>query len=79
MRTDPSLMRNEAYLATYPALAAFLKQHPGGRAAPRLLLRAHRIDEFWQPERQESQAYRIWRDFIQFFAIAGMFTLVTGH
>ena len=28
LRTDPSLLSNESYLATYPALAAFLKQHP---------------------------------------------------
>src|SRR5450759_4261870 len=28
LRLDPSLLTNEAYLAPYPALAAFLKQHP---------------------------------------------------
>jgi hypothetical protein len=27
-RTDPSLMRNQSYLVTYPALASFLQQHP---------------------------------------------------
>src|SRR5918993_4643893 len=27
-RHDPSLLRNEQYLASYPGLAAFLQQHP---------------------------------------------------
>jgi hypothetical protein len=78
LRTDPSLLRNESYLTTYPALAAFLKQHPEVYSTPGYYFERIGSIEFWQPERQESQAYRIWRDFIQFFAIAGMFTLVTG-
>ena len=28
LRLDPSMLSNEAYLATYPGLAAFLAQHP---------------------------------------------------
>ena len=28
LRLDPSLLRNENYLATYPRLAGFLAQHP---------------------------------------------------
>src|SRR2546428_11310379 len=28
LRLDPSLLTNDAYLAPYPALAAFLAQHP---------------------------------------------------
>src|SRR5690348_4380280 len=28
LRRDPTLLRNDAYLAPYPALAAFLGQHP---------------------------------------------------
>ena len=41
LRLDPSLMGNDAYLATYPTLAAFLKQHPEIRNNPGLLLREH--------------------------------------
>ena len=78
LRTDPSLLRNESYLATYPALAAFMKQHPEVMSSPGFYFERIGSIEFWQPERQETQAYRIWQDFIQFFAIAGMFTLVTG-
>jgi len=29
LRLDPTLLTNDAYMATYPALAAFVKQHPG--------------------------------------------------
>src|SRR3982074_387501 len=28
LRADPSLLRNDAYLAPYPGLARFLEQHP---------------------------------------------------
>src|SRR5688572_10800598 len=28
LKLDPSLMGNDGYLTSYPALAAFLKQHP---------------------------------------------------
>lgn len=28
MKLDPSLMRSEAYLEAYPALRAFLAEHP---------------------------------------------------
>ncbi len=34
LRTDPSLLGNDSYLAPYPALSAFLKQHPEIRNAP---------------------------------------------
>ena len=43
MRIDPSLMRNEAYLAPYPTIAAFLQQHPDVVQNPELLSRARRI------------------------------------
>lgn len=43
MRMDPSLMRNQTYLAPYPTLAAFLAGAPGGRAEPRILSGAHRV------------------------------------
>jgi len=78
LRTDPSLLRNETYLATYPALAAFMTQHPEVVSSPAFYFERIGSIEFWQPERQETPGYRIWQDFIQFFAVAGMFTLVTG-
>ena len=54
LRTDPSLLRNESYLATYPALAAFMKQHPEMMSSPAFYFERIGSIEFWQPERQES-------------------------
>src|SRR4051794_8049534 len=34
LRTDPSLLANDAYLSTYPGLATFIKQHPEIRNSP---------------------------------------------
>ena len=81
LRTDPSLLSNEAYLATYPALAAFLKQHPEIRNSPGFFFEHIGPTEFYspsQPETRESQAIRIWRDLMQFLAISGVFLTVTG-
>jgi hypothetical protein len=81
LRTDPSLLSNEAYLATYPALAAFLKQHPEVRSAPGFFFEHIGPTEFYspsQPETRESQAIRIWRDLMQFLAISGVFLTITG-
>ena len=64
LRTRPVAALEQAYLAPYPALAAFLKQHPEVVQHPRVLLRAHRTDGVLQPaepETRESQAIRIWR------------------
>ena len=38
LKLDPSLMTSEAYLATYPALAAFLGQHPEIARSPAFFL-----------------------------------------
>ncbi len=81
LRTDPSLLGNDSYLAPYPALAAFLKQHPEIRNSPGFFFEHIGPMEFWspsQPETRETQAIRVWRDIFQFFAIAGMFLIVTG-
>lgn len=81
LRTDPSLLGNDSYLAPYPALAAFLKQHPEIRNSPGFFFEHIGPMEFWspsQPETRDTQALRVWRDIFQFFAIAGMFVLVTG-
>jgi hypothetical protein len=81
LRTDPSLLGNESYLAPYPALAAFLKQHPEVRNSPGFFFEHIGPMEFWnpsQPETRESQAVRVWRDIFQFFAISGVFLIITA-
>ncbi len=81
LRTDPSLLGNDSYLAPYPALAAFLKQHPEIRNSPGFFFEHIGPMEFWspsQPETRETQALHVWRDIFQFFAIGGLFLTVTG-
>jgi len=81
LRTDPSLLGNESYLAPYPALAAFLKQHPEVRSAPGFFFEHIGPMEFWTPsppETRELQAIRVWRDIFEFFAISGVFIAVSG-
>jgi hypothetical protein len=81
LRTDPSLLANESYMAPYPALAAFLKQHPEIRSSPGFFFEHIGPMEFWepsQPETRESQAVRVWRDIFDFFAISGVFLVGTG-
>jgi hypothetical protein len=81
LRTDSSLLSNDSYLAPYPALAAFLKQHPEIRNSPGFFFEHIGPMEFYspsEPETRESQAIRIWRDLMEFLAVGGIFLLVTG-
>ena len=79
LRTDPSLLTNDSYLATYPALTAFLKQHPEVRMSPGFFFERIGYIDFYQPESRDTQAVRIWRDLIQFVAVAGIFlTIASG-
>jgi hypothetical protein len=80
LRTDPSLLSNESYLAPYPTLAQFIKQHPEIRGAPGFFFEHVGPAEFWvpsQPETREAQALRVWRDMMEFFAIAGVVLTIT--
>jgi hypothetical protein len=78
LRTDPSLMGNEAYLSTYPTLSAFLKQHPEIRNSPAFFFEQIGSYEFWNPQPPESNAIRLWREVFQFFAISGVFLVIAS-
>jgi hypothetical protein len=80
LRIDPTLMANDSYMATYPALAAFIRQHPEIRSSPGYFFEHVGPYEFWNPSRPETrqdQVVRIWNDILQFFAVAGIFTGIT--
>src|SRR5574338_245735 len=67
MRLDPSVMRNAAYLAPYPALSAFLQAHPEVVQNPAFYLE-HVDYEFWnprQPEDAASRAVNVWNNAMQ--------------
>jgi len=71
MRIDPSLMRNEAYLAPYPAIAAFLQQHPDIVQNPNYYLE-HVNYEMWnprQPEDARAASIRAFQEMMQAIAV----------
>lgn len=76
LRADASLMSNDGYLATYPALAAFLKQHPEVRNTPTFFFENVGQHDFWSPsppETNEARAIRLWNDMFQNVTIATVF------
>ncbi len=74
LRLDPSLMTNESYLATYPGLAAFLKQHPEVRSAPAFYFGNLGGDLGYRFEAPPSGAVRMWQDVLQFLAVFMVFS-----
>ena len=73
LRIDPSLMSNDSYVATYPGLAAFLKQHPEIRTAPGYYFGNLR-GELGYREALPSPAVRLWQDVLQFIAVFMVFS-----
>lgn len=78
LRTDPSLLSNEGYLANYPSLGAFLKQHPEVRATPGFFFEHIGPAEFWRQDPPDPPAVQLWREFMQAAAIGAVFLTVTG-
>lgn len=67
LRTDPSLMRNQSYLETYPTLAAFLQQHPEVVNNPGYYLENVNVS-FWSPPTPPdptAAAINMWRNLIE--------------
>jgi hypothetical protein len=71
MRIDPSLMRNDAYLAPYPPIATFLQQHPDVVQNPTYYLE-HVDYEMWnprQPDDARSASVRAFQEMMQVLAV----------
>jgi len=80
LRTDPSLMRNQSYVATYPALAAFLQQHPEVANNSGYYLENITVVFWREPQLREprSDAIALWGDFIEGLAMMAVFLVITG-
>jgi hypothetical protein len=65
LKLDPSLLGNSEYLAPYPALAAFLDQHPGVEHNPGFFLERINVGQNDQP--RETNASRLWQSMIDWF------------
>lgn len=74
LKLDPTLMTNDGYLATYPALAAFLKQHPEVARNPHYFLDFVTVNlgEY----RQASDGARIWEQTMQSLTIVGVIAII---
>lgn len=75
LRLDPTLMTNTQYLAPYPALAEFLKQHPEIPRYPSYFL-GYVQEDFRNPPvppevEQSRQAIRMWEN-----VMTGLFVLI---
>jgi len=75
MRMDPTLVNNEAYLQTYPALAAFLAQHPEVKHNPAFFFAQYGDGGGYYRETPQDRAINMWRDTIEGFTIG---TVVLG-
>jgi hypothetical protein len=79
LRRDPSLLHNDAYLAPYPALAAFLNQHPDVGHNPTYFFGSPQRDSYANFD-PSSQKLRTMDDMFGEFAVllgfVGFFTLV---
>lgn len=77
IRLDPSLLSSPAYMATYPALAAFLAQHPEIARNPAYFFGTEHVRS-WEDYGPRAEAVRVWRDVISGAQIFSVFVVVTG-
>jgi hypothetical protein len=77
LRLDPSLMTNQAYLASYPNLAAFVAQNPDVPRNPDFYL--ERYQSAWaynEPQDARAASLRMWRDALEFIGPFAVFCVV---
>src|SRR3954453_14837066 len=75
LKLDPSLMTNQSYLANYPALAAFLSQHPEIAHSPAFFLSGISVPD---DGTRETAPERVWRSTLEGLAIFSVFALITA-
>jgi hypothetical protein len=74
LKLDPSLMTNDGYLTSYPALATFLKEHPEVAKNPGFFLESVPVSQ--GEYRQTSDAIRLWENTIQGMTIFAVFAII---
>lgn len=77
LKLDPSLISNEAYLSAYPAVAAFLAQHPEVAHNPAYFLEFVRVGEWGDPPDRQSQVLSLWRNMMEGMLIFSIIVLLT--
>ena len=69
LKMDPTLVNNEAYLQTYPALATFLAQHPEVKHNPAFYFAEYGDGGNYYRETAQDRAINMWRSTIEGFTI----------
>jgi hypothetical protein len=75
LKLDPSLMSNEAYLAPYPALIAYLTQHPEIKRSPEFFL--ERIDVY-NSNYYRSPGQQMWNDLYEGLGVVVIMAIILG-
>jgi hypothetical protein len=77
LRLDPTLLASEQFMATYPALAAFLTQHPEVARNPAYFFGSEHVRS-WEDYGPRAEAVRIWRSVVDGIQVFSVFIVVTG-
>jgi hypothetical protein len=77
LRIDPSMLTNEHYLATYPALDAYLAQHPEVGHNPAYFVGTEQA-RGWNENTPQMAAIRMWENTVQGFQIIAVVITVTA-
>ena len=77
LRLDPSMLSNDAYLTTYPALGAFLAQHPEVAHNPAYFVGSQNVRS-WNDNTPQMEAIRMWQDLAQNVAIVAVVLTITS-
>jgi hypothetical protein len=78
LKLDPSLINNPSYVAPYPALAAFLSQHPEVAHNPDYFLERIRLDRFGFIDDPKTRARQEFNNMLGNLAAFCVFLVVTG-
>jgi hypothetical protein len=80
LRMDPMLLNNPDYLQPYPALGAFLTQHPEIKHNPQYFLASYNVGDYGFGGRQTPQdrAIDMWRNAVQGFTIGTVVLLIVS-
>ena len=77
LRLDPSMLSNDAYLATYPALGAFLAQHPEVAHNPAYFVGSQNVRS-WNDNTPQMEAIRMWQELAQNVSIVAVVLTITS-
>lgn len=77
LRLDPTLLTDSTYLQPYPALTAFLTQHPEIAHNPSFFFSRYQNENFYRSDPQQ-RALELWRSTIQGFTITTVLVAVAG-